>query len=197
MSVDAVIILAAGSSSRLGRPKQLIPWQGSTLLAHAARTALAAELGPVIIMLGAHADGCRDALSGIDVDIAECAQWAEGMGRTIGAAIAHVALNHPGAEAALITSTDQPFVTAKTLAAIAAARRSHGRRMAAATYSGTIGIPAAFSRSMWDELRQLNGDHGAGSILRAWKAEIIAVPCPEAARDVDTKADVRTLSDTL
>lgn len=196
MTTDAVIVLAAGSSSRLGRPKQLIPWQGSTLLAHAAHTALSAELGPVTVMLGAHAAECRAALAGIAVDIAECAQWAEGMGRTIGAAIAHVALNHPGAEAALITSADQPLVTARDLAAIATARRSSGGRMAAAAYSGTIGIPAVFSRSMFDELRALKGDHGAGSILMTSKAEVIAVPCPAAARDLDTEEDLRTVSDT-
>jgi molybdenum cofactor cytidylyltransferase len=193
VSADVVVILAAGGSSRLGHPKQLLPWGGTTLLAHAAQTAVATVLGPVVVMLGAYAESCRQALEGSAAEIALCPQWADGMGRTIGAAIAHVALTYPGADAALIMTCDQPFITAADLVAIAEARRSSGRRMAAASYSGTIGVPAVFSHSLFDELRKLQGDRGAASILRHWKAEVVAVPCPNAARDVDTAQDAQDL----
>jgi molybdenum cofactor cytidylyltransferase len=193
VTADVVVVLAAGGSSRLGHPKQLIPWRGTTLLAHAAHTADRAALGPVVVMLGAHADSCRTALMGSAADIVECPQWAEGMGRTIGAAIAHVALIYPGAEAALLMTCDQPLVTEVDLVAIADARRSSGRRMAAAAYEGTIGVPAVFSHSMFDDLRKLQGDRGAASILRRWKAEVVAVPCPNAAQDVDTGDDAELL----
>ena len=195
--MDAVIVLAAGGSSRLGRPKQLIAWRGSTLLAHAARTALATRLGPVIVMLGAHVEECRRALQDIPVDIVPHPQWTDGIGRTIAAAVAHVALIHPGVDAALITTCDQPRVTSDDLVEIAAARRTAGRRMAAAAYSGVVGVPAAFAHSMFDELRLLQGDRGAGSIHRHWKAEVVKVACERAARDVDTEEDARSLPDTI
>ncbi len=197
MATDAVVVLAAGGSSRLGRPKQLIAWRGGTLLAHAARTALATELGPVIVMLGAHLEECRRALLDVPVEIVPHPQWTDGIGRTIAAAVAHVALIHPGADAILVTTCDQPHVTVDDLVAIANARRDAGRRMAAAAYAGTIGVPAVFAHSMFEELRKLQGDRGAGALLRHWRAEVVKVRCEGAAYDVDTEKDARSLADSI
>jgi molybdenum cofactor cytidylyltransferase len=181
-------VLAAGASRRLGRPKQLVHWQGTTLLRRAAETALAARLGPVVVVLGAELEGCRRELDGLDVRIVEHPGWAEGMGSTIRAA--WVAAQAAQAGGLLLMTCDQPGVSSGDLRALAEAQRRTGRPMAAAGYSGTAGIPALFTGAAFEQLGTLSGDHGAKSLLERDPSQVAVVPCEAAARDVNAPQDI-------
>ena len=177
-------MLAAGASRRLGRPKQLLPFRGSTLIHHAARTALDAGLGPVTVVIGAHADECRAALRGLAVRVVLHEGWADGMGSTIAAAVK--AAREDGSAAVLLTTCDQPGVTAADLGRLADAHLGGGAAIAAAQYGGTVGIPALFAGEVLDSLLRLRGEQGAKPILEAAGPSLVTVPCPGASRDVDT-----------
>ena len=183
-----IAVLAAGASTRLGRPKQLVVHQGSTLLRHAARTAIDAALGPVLVVLGAGAEACREELDGLPVGILIHDGWREGMGSTISAAAQ--AMTKDGAVAALIlTACDQPDVGPGDLRRLAAAPRHKGVAVVGSAYAGTVGIPALFARSRFPALIALTGDAGAKAVLRAEGAQLASVDCPAAAFDIDAEAD--------
>lgn len=181
-------MLAAGASRRLGHPKQLVRWQGTTLLRRAAETALAARLGPVLVVLGAELEACRRELDGLDVRIVEHPGWTEGMGSTIRAAWAAAQASAPGG--LLLMTCDQPGVSSGDLRALAEAQRRTGRPMAAAGYSGTVGVPALFTGPALDQLGALSGDHGAKSLLEREPSRVAVVPCEAAGQDVDAPQDI-------
>jgi CTP:molybdopterin cytidylyltransferase MocA len=109
----AAIVLAAGASTRLGegRSKQLLRFQGRTLLRHAAEQALASSCRPVIVVLGAEVERCQRELAGLDVHVTINAAWADGMGSSIRAGMTALNAAAPDARAVVITLCDQPLVT--------------------------------------------------------------------------------------
>ncbi len=190
-----VVILAAGGSRRLGEAKQLVPFRGRSLLAHAIATALEADCGPVLVVLGARADALRDEAAGLGARVVENPDWATGLGSSVRAAIAAVEAEVPEAEAeaVLCTVCDQPLVTADLLASMVRAHRE-GRDLVAAAYDGATGVPALFARRFFAELRELPGDSGARRVLARHAADVHAIPFPGGAVDVDTPADVARLA---
>lgn len=189
----AVIVLAAGSSTRLGRPKQLLPYQGTTLLAHAAGMALASRVGPVVVVLGHDAGTMREALAGLDVETVVNRDWAEGMGASVRAGLAAVERKWPGVRAVVLMTCDQPRVPPRVLRELAESVITSTRRIAACGYGGSAGVPAAFARKFFPDLIKLSGDRGARVLLLRNMDEARVFPCPEAELDVDTEADLGAL----
>lgn len=187
-----IIVLAAGGSSRLGTPKQLLPYRGRTLLRHATETALAAAVGPVVVVLGADAERMRSELDGLYVRAVENPRWAEGLSTSLQAGLdALEALGH--IDAALIATCDQPLVTADLLRELVGAYAASRPALVACEYAGAAGVPALFDRSLFVSLRALTGDVGARSVIARHRATAVVVPFPDAARDVDTAEDVKRL----
>jgi xanthine/CO dehydrogenase XdhC/CoxF family maturation factor len=190
----ATIVLAAGGSARLGRPKQLVEVDGAPLVRHAALTCLAANDGPVGVVLGASADAVVAALGGLRVAAIHNDGWREGIASSIRAGIAWAETT--SCTAVRIALTDQPRIPAAHLIAlrdawlagapIAATRWRDPRRGAP-----VVGAPAIFDRARWDALAQLAGDRGAGSLMG--ETGVVAIDCPGAALDVDTPEDVVAL----
>lgn len=189
----AVVVLAAGGSSRLGRPKQLVPFRGSTLVRHAASTALEAALGPVLVILGADAERCRAALEGLDVALVVHERWSAGLGSTVRAAVAAVRRLEPAHHAILLTACDQPRVPASHLTALADRWRAAGCGIAATGYRGTTGVPALFGEEWLPALEQLPDEHGAKTVIEAAGGAVAVVGCEDAAFDVDQERDARDL----
>ena len=190
-------MLAAGASRRLPGPKQLLRFQGATLLRHAARTAVAAGCGPVVVVLGAAAlaKQLRFELVDLDVRIVENHRWREGMSTSIQAGLD--ALERAEApDAALITTCDQPHVTARLLKQLVAAYRASATRppAVACAYAGTVGVPALFDRSLFAELMGLDRDQGAKGVLERHLPGVLRMPFEPAAVDIDTPEDARALS---
>jgi len=177
--MPAAIILAAGNSTRLGRPKQSVMLQGETLLERAARSAHEAGLSPVIVVLKPELDfGYATQQLGCVIVLNDKA--AEGLASSIRLGINTAQLLK--AEGAIILTCDQPTLTAEHLCALAA----QPTIIAGSGYAGKIGIPAYFPASAFEALLQLHGDTGARDLLRNARV----VPNESLALDIDTEADL-------
>jgi molybdenum cofactor cytidylyltransferase len=159
----------------------------------AARAALEAETGPVLVLLGADAAAIRVGLGRVEVETLDVERWREGIGATIAAGVAEVESRWPDAEAVIVIASDQPQVAAADLRAVRDAWVRTGLPMAAAAYAGTLGVPGLFARTEFARLRALTGDRGAARLLREDPTRVAAVACPAAEHDVDTEADVAQL----
>jgi molybdenum cofactor cytidylyltransferase len=190
------VILAAGSSSRMGSPKQVLQFRGKSLLRHAALAALDAGCSPVIVVTGANAELSRRELDGLDVREALNPRWETGMASSIGAGLEGLLGADPEADAAVLMLCDQPHVTAEIISGLAAAHRVTGRPVIASTYGGSFGVPALFGRPLFAELVRLGGGAGAKQVIQRYASEAHFLPFPGGEVDVDTPDDFSRLSQT-
>ena len=188
-----LILLAAGGSSRLGHPKQLLPYQGRTLLRHAAETALLSACRPVVVVLGTHPDRLRPELAGLDVLAAENPAWETGLGSSLRVGLTALETSAPDLRGVVLMLCDQPLVSAAALDALAQRHAETGCPLVASGYGGTRGVPAFLSRALFPELRALPDAQGAKPILARHAAETLVLPLPEGMWDVDTAADYERL----
>ena len=192
MKVGAVI-LAAGSSSRMGSPKQTLQFEGNSLLRRAALAALSAGCGPVVVVTGAHAELCRRELDGLDVREAFNASWESGMASSVRAGIEGLISMDAGVAAAVLLLCDQPHVTSHVISSLIAAHHASGRPVIASRYGGSFGVPALFSRTLFTELTQLEGMAGAKEVIKRHASEAHFLPFGEGSVDVDTPDDFSRL----
>lgn len=181
-------MLAAGSSTRLGQPKQLLLFRGEPLVCRAARAAVEAGLWPVVVVVGDRADEVRAALAGMPVVTVANHAHADGLASSIQLGLRRLAECAPGAAGAVLLACDQPAVEAAHLAALAAAAQQQGKPIAASAYGGALGVPALFAASLFPELRALAGDC-ARPLLALDATRVAAVPLPLGELDVDTPED--------
>jgi molybdenum cofactor cytidylyltransferase len=185
--------LAAGSSSRLGRPKQLLPYHGDSLIAHAADTAIESDAAPVVVVLGDNANIISKELDEKKLHITYNDQWQEGMASSLRCGISTVLQIAPECDAVILMVCDQPFVDGELLNSLIRSQRNSGKRIVACQYGDTLGVPALFHRSLFDEIRQVQGDHGAKKIIREHQDELITLPFEKGAIDIDTESDYQSL----
>ena len=182
-----VVILAAGSASRFGSPKQLARFAGRPLLQIALSNAVGVAGSAVSVVLGAHAAEVAPLLRNTPATALINRDWAEGMGSSLRTAIRYL----PGTcDGLLVMLGDQPAVTAEDLRRLLAAWRTRPDAIVAAAYSGIDGVPAVFPRWSFTELSALRGDAGARQVIRRHRERLIRVPMPSAARDIDTPEDL-------
>ena len=189
MGVGAVV-LAAGSSSRMGIPKQTLQFRGESLLRRAALAALGAGCRPVVVVTGAHAELSRRELDGLDVREVLNTLWETGMASSVRAGIERLA----GAEAAVLMLCDQPHVTADVISRLVEAQRATGSPVVASAYGGSFGVPAVFRRALFAELTRLEGAAGAKQVIERHAAEAHFLPFPGGEVDVDTPDDFSRLN---
>lgn len=187
------VILAAGSSSRMGSPKQTLQFEGNSLLRRAALAALGAGCRPVVVVTGAHAELCRRELDQLDVREAFNANWETGMASSVRTGIEGLISMDAGIAAAVLLLCDQPRVTSDVISNLVAAHHSSGRPVIASTYGGSFGVPALFSRTLFIELRQLQGMSGAKEIIKRHASDAHFLLFPEGSVDVDTPDDFSCL----
>ncbi|HEY5891954.1 MAG TPA: nucleotidyltransferase family protein [Chthoniobacterales bacterium] len=192
MPKTGIILLAAGASTRLGRPKQLIPWNGETLLRHAANVALTSQLGPVVVVLGAVERECRGTLTGLAVQIAVNPAWAAGMGGSISTGMLALQNSAEPLDAVIIMLCDQPHVTPVKLRSLSDEQQRTQASVVAARYrknDDPPGVPALFTAARFSALSQLSGPIGAKKLI-AGEPSLAFILCPEAASDIDTPDDL-------
>lgn len=190
MSRYAVLILAAGSSSRLGRPKQQLPFRGSTLLAHTIREAVSLSEAITFVVINNNMQPGPG--EGYEVIINE--QASEGMASSIRAGLNRVHRAYPPIDGCLIIACDQPFVNTGLLARIIRTHINTGKGIVAASYGDIQGIPVLFDQKYFGALLQLQGDKGAKSLLLRHQEDVATVPFPEGLTDIDTEEDYRQLA---
>lgn len=185
----AIIILAAGASTRMGTPKQLLPYRGRGLLRHIAIEAVASQCYPIVVVLGSQAEQIKPEVNDLDLHIVENQQWAEGMGSSIRAGIAKLAATSQNIQATTIVLCDQPLVCSHLLDQLVETYYSTHSPIVASVYSGTLGVPALFSRDLFAELMMLDAVTGAKQVIGQHIQEVYPVPFPAGAIDLDTPAD--------
>ena len=188
------MILAAGSSSRMGSPKQMLRFQGISLLRRAALAALEAGCSPVIVVTGAFADQSRRELGGLPVQEVVNESWETGMASSVRAGVAALCETAPDATALLLLLCDQPHVTAGVISRLIDAHHATGSAIVASAYQESSGVPALFGRELFPELLQLEGRGGAKQVIGRHAAEAQILPFEAGGVDVDTPEDYRRLT---
>ena len=189
----AIVILAAGTSSRLGSPKQLLEYNGKTLLQHAIDTALATGCPKVMVVLGARADMLKLKLANQPIEILENKNWQEGMASSIRYALQNITIAGFQPESIIFMVCDQPYVTSSLLMSLVEKSVETGLPIIASGYDDKAGTPALFHKSMFPQLMDLKGDKGASALLAAQPEKVAIVPFPKGVTDIDTVADYKLL----
>lgn len=189
----AALVLAAGGSSRLGTPKQLLLFRGQSLLRRTAESALSVACNPVVVVLGAHADQMMPELNQLSVIPVVNSEWQRGIGSSIRHGIEKIAAS-ADVEACMILLCDQPLLTAQSLLQLIQAFQASDKAICAASYGGTVGPPVIASRPFFPALMALPDDQGAKRLWVDHPNELVTVPLPEAEADVDTTEDSERLT---
>ena len=188
----AALILAAGASSRMGSPKQLLDWEGRPLVRAAAEVALAARLDPLLVVVGGAQAAVADALAGLPLRIIANPDYAAGQSTSLRAGIAALGQD---ADAVVVLLGDQPFITAAIVERLVAEWQASGAAIVAPTYAGQRGNPVLFAHAVFPELLAVEGDQGARSVLAADRARVrlVAFDNPRPLADIDTPEDYARL----
>jgi molybdenum cofactor cytidylyltransferase len=192
-----LVLLAAGDSSRLGTPKQLLVFQGRTLLRRAAEEAVAAGCHPVVIVLGAHADRLTREVVDLPVLVAHNVAWRAGMGASIRTGVEALTQAGLAVDGVVIAVCDQPFCDASVIRRLLEGHTRGKQRIVAASYAGVYGVPALFDATLVPELLALDGQEGARRVIESHRETILAVPFDAGAVDIDTPEDLMRLESTM
>ncbi len=186
--MTGIIILAAGRSARLGKPKQNLIYQGKTLLQRAIDTALLSVCKPVVVVLGAYADDILMSINTSEVQVIRNPNWEEGMASSIRTGI--IALQkYPDVDGALIMLCDQPHVDAALLNDMVQTKQHNPKGIIACAYNNTLGVPVLFDKRYFADLLLLTGHERAKKLLVAHTRDIEPVPFALGAVDIDTMED--------
>ena len=186
----AIVILAAGSASRFGSPKQLAMLNGKNLLQHTLESARVLAPESTYIVLGAHADEIKASGSFEKNNIIMNTDWATGMASSIVAGI-HALPNHY--HAVMIILADQASLDSDKLEQMTASWRQQPDKIIAAAYADTVGVPAIFPATYFSALLKLKGDVGAKQIIQTHYDDVLTIPMSEAGSDIDTIKDLKTV----
>ena len=188
------VILAAGASTRMDTPKQILHFRGEPLVRRAASAAIEAGCWPVVVVTGAHAMATREALRGLHVQQAENKEWVSGMSSSLRVGIEAAVTTGPHISAIILMLCDQPFVTREIIAGLVGAHRETDRAIVASAYGGSFGVPALFSRKYFAELTALKGALGAKELIQKYIAEVQLLNFPQGEIDIDTPDDFARLN---
>lgn len=181
----------------MGRSKQLLAYRGRPLLRHGVEQALGSTCRPVIVVLGADADACRAAIQDLPVEVAINAGWAAGMGSSIRVGLSAMLdwSERAGvdADAVVIALADQPLISSAFLDSLVRLHAARQTPMVAASYDDRPGVPALFARALFPRLAALDGQAGAKALLQTAGDDLITMPAPQAAMDIDTPDDYARL----
>ena len=189
----AAVLLAAGSASRFGSPKQLAEIHGVPLVRRMAQSILACRT-ELVVVTGSHADEVAAALSGLRVRLAHNPFWQLGMGESIARGFREFSRQLAPPDACLLCLVDQPLVGTAQLQRLIEEHQVRPRRIIVSDHGEAVGPPCLFPAEFYAELSQLSGATGARSVLQRHRDAVVTVQVPEAALDIDHPEDhVRAL----
>jgi molybdenum cofactor cytidylyltransferase len=192
--IIATIILAAGASTRMGRPKQLLPIQGQrqgqSLLRQMTEIALAAaDDQSVVVVLGANQEQIQPQIRDLPVQIVANPDWSTGMGTSIGCGVNALLEQATPLKAVILLLCDQPFVSPSLLTQLRELYIATQAPIVASVYADTWGVPSLFSAQLLPELACLEPQAGAKAILQKYRAMVVTVDFPLGGIDLDTMDD--------
>jgi molybdenum cofactor cytidylyltransferase len=192
-SGTAAVILAAGGSVRLGKPKQLIQYRGQSLVRRSIEVARQAECDPIAVVADPNSPEMADELHGVACLLVKNEKPERGIGSSIRAGIQTLVTFEPAINGVVMLVCDQYLVEPDIIEKLIAAHFATRKDIAASHYAGTLGIPAYFASSCFEELLSLPDDQGAKSVIQRNPARVVSIPFAEGAFDIDTADDLENL----
>lgn len=186
MPKTAILILAAGESKRMGEPKQLLPYNNSTLLLHSIEQANSIKYSDVFIVIGAHFADVFKSIRGQKVTILKNNNWEDGMGSSLSKGIELIKKKN-NYDRVLVTLADTPLVTTEHYEELISLSDSTGKRIILTNYKEISGVPAIFDKSLFNELSLLSDNEGAKPVVKKYKKEVLKMTSKTPFFDVDTK----------
>jgi molybdenum cofactor cytidylyltransferase len=187
------IILAAGWSSRFGQAKQLLPFQGETLVRRAVRSAIDGGCASVSVVVGDARDSIETELRKTPALVVENREWQRGLGTSIRCGLRHQLNARPELDAVLLLVCDQPFVDASIVKALITQWENSRKPIVACRYAKTLGVPALFDRGCFEELLALPDESGAKALIESRDGGVAQVEFEKGAIDIDTPVDFHRL----
>ncbi|MEM9026699.1 MAG: nucleotidyltransferase family protein [Verrucomicrobiota bacterium] len=191
------IVLAAGASKRLGRPKQLVLHNGKPLLLHTVECVLQAFNGPIFVILGDNRQQSIEALvshhDNARLSILHFDDWQKGMGNSLAFGARKLTKTYAQITSILVTVCDQPHLSPQIVSNLLTKQQEAHSQSVVSSYADTIGPPVCFSRNDFPALMQLEGDHGAKKLLMDQDPSILRIPFTLGSIDIDTPEDYQTL----
>ncbi len=191
--MNVIIILAAGASTRLGRAKQTLPYQGSSLLKHTIKVALDSNIGPVLVVLGANEKEISAHIETEAVTVLLNKDYHEGISSSIKTGLNYMLEYYKDGENIILMVCDQPYVDDNILESLVEEKLSTSKPLVACTYKDTIGVPALFDKRFFPELLSLQGEEGGKKVLLNHQDLVATVPFPLGEIDIDTASDFDAL----
>jgi len=189
----ATLIMAAGSSSRMGTPKQLLSWRNTTLIENAIINVLQLKISKPIVVLGANSEQITPKIETYPIKIIHNPNWNSGLGNSIAFGVNYIQNNYK-VDGVLIILADQPLIDTSYLKGMIISYEA-GKNQSIATqyHNGKLGVPALFDKYYFEELSAIDGDKGAKSILEKYSDQVITTQFETNIFDVDTKEDYKKL----
>ena len=193
MAKIPILLLAAGGSSRMGQPKQLLPWENQTLIEHQIQTLL--KTGhPVNVVLGSNSNLIVPVVEEYPVNIFKNNDWESGMGSSISLAISQIIQKFPDAKGVLITLLDQPLITTSYIEKMLDTVESDSQQIIASrSASGWTGVPVLFNKCYFKDLTELSNDEGAKKIIKRHEESVVFLEGGELLEDMDTPQSYQQL----
>lgn len=182
----ALVILAAGASTRMNAIKQLLPWKKTTLLGNAIEQGLASKADKVFVVLGANKEKIIPTLKDYDITVIKNKDWQLGLGKSIACAVDFLDNSPTQFDGILIALADQPLLNVSHYDKLIDKFLNNNFGIAATQQNKTIGVPAIFGQKYFSELSELNQDTGAKSLVKKHIDETNFVDANGTALDVDT-----------
>lgn len=189
----SIILLAAGTSSRLGHPKQMLTFKGQTLLKHSLQVASTSAARSVIVVLGSNAEQHYKEIQGTKAHVVINQNWQKGMASSIRCGVRALMEINPSAHALILITCDQPYVTAELLDHLIAIHNATEKPIVTCIYADTFGPPTLFHHRLFEQLLKIDGDTGAKSIVKQYPEETEFVLFPDGDIDIDTETDYQKL----
>lgn len=188
-----IIILAAGSSSRLGRPKQLLLYKGSTLLSRIVKESVLFADRAVVVVTGSYNMEVEAAIQDKNVLICNNLKWKEGMASSIRKGLKHLLVFHPELKSCIITVCDQPYIENSVFFELEALQIATEKGIIACGYAENFGVPVLFTKQYFKDLLLLEGQQGARKLLKQYKEDLAILPFENGIIDIDTIEDYEKL----
>jgi molybdenum cofactor cytidylyltransferase len=191
-----IVILAAGASTRLGKPKQLLQYRGKTLLAHAVNEAMNSNADAVVVIFGKDADLFKKEIDEKKARVAINSSWEEGMASSVRLGLDTLLNDKPYIDAVIFMVCDQPHISSSILSELIKTQQKTTKQIVTCNYGESIGPPALFHKKYFKELMKLSGDAGARKIIQQNMNDVATILFPDGGIDIDTNEDYEALKNS-
>lgn len=194
-SQTGVIILAAGNSSRLGQPKQLVEFKGKTLIQNTLDSVSGLAFASIMLVLGANAKEILNSTDCSEAEVVRNTDWKIGMSTSLNKGLELLEKKHPELNYVLIVLSDQPYISENLIHRLLGEQAKTKASITASKYGDVLGVPVIFEQSHFENLKALKGDQGARKLIANTDQKIAFVSFEQGIIDVDTPEDLERLNE--